>query len=52
MFDGEHARDPDKRSYIFSRSGFGGIQRRGVAVWSGDIVSRWDDLKDQISGRA
>ena len=49
VFDGEHARDPNKRSYIFSRSGFGGIQRQGVALWSGDVVARWDDFKDQIS---
>ena len=49
VFDGEHAREPNKRSYIFSRSGFGGIQRQGVALWSGDIVARWDDFRDQIS---
>lgn len=49
VFDGEHERAPDKRSYIFSRSGFGGIQRQGVALWSGDVVARWDDFKDQIS---
>ncbi|MBO9543756.1 TIM-barrel domain-containing protein [Caulobacter sp.] len=49
VFDGEHQRDPNKRSYIFSRSGFGGIQRQGVALWSGDVVARWDDFRDQIS---
>jgi alpha-D-xyloside xylohydrolase len=49
VFEGERALNPDKRSFILSRSGFGGIQRNGVALWSGDVVARWDDLKDQIS---
>ena len=40
---------PDVRPFILTRSGFGGIQRAGAAVWSGDVVSRWDDLRDQIS---
>jgi alpha-D-xyloside xylohydrolase len=40
---------PNVRPFILSRSGFAGIQRAGTAVWSGDVVSRWDDLKDQIS---
>jgi alpha-D-xyloside xylohydrolase len=49
VFDGERALNPDKRSFILSRSGFGGLQRNGAAVWSGDVVARWDDLRDQIS---
>ena len=40
---------PDTRSFILTRSGFGGLQRTGAAVWSGDVASRWDDLRDQIS---
>jgi alpha-D-xyloside xylohydrolase len=40
---------PDVRPFILTRAGFGGIQRTGSAVWSGDIVARWDDLRDQIS---
>lgn len=49
VFEGERALDPNKRSFILSRSGFGGIQRHGVALWSGDVVARWDDFRDQIS---
>ncbi|MEV4780265.1 TIM-barrel domain-containing protein [Burkholderia sp. LMU1-1-1.1] len=40
---------PDKRQFILSRSGFAGIQRNATALWSGDTVSRWNNLYDQIS---
>jgi alpha-D-xyloside xylohydrolase len=40
---------PDVRPFILTRSGFGGIQRTGAAVWSGDVAARWDDLREQIA---
>ncbi|WP_427967925.1 TIM-barrel domain-containing protein [Altererythrobacter sp.] len=40
---------PGVRPFILSRSGFAGIQRAGTALWSGDVASRWDDLKEQVS---
>jgi alpha-D-xyloside xylohydrolase len=40
---------PDVRPFILTRSGFGGIQRTGSAVWSGDVASRWDDFREQIA---
>lgn len=40
---------PDTRQFILSRSGFAGIQRNSVAVWSGDTVGRWNNLYDQIA---
>ncbi|MEM6795620.1 MAG: TIM-barrel domain-containing protein, partial [Acidobacteriota bacterium] len=50
VYEGERAgKDPNKRVFILTRSGFPGIQRYSATVWSGDIVSRWDDLKAQIS---
>jgi alpha-D-xyloside xylohydrolase len=49
VFDGERALNPDKRSFILTRSGFAGLQRNGAAVWSGDVVARWQDLANQIS---
>lgn len=48
VYRNERKTDPHKRSFILTRSGFGGIQRAGAAIWSGDVVSRWDDLADQI----
>jgi len=47
----EHLRaaQPDRRPFILTRSGFGGLQRASSAVWSGDLAARWDDLHDQIS---
>ncbi|MDB5691750.1 MAG: alpha-xylosidase [Alphaproteobacteria bacterium] len=46
---GWRAFKPDVRSFILTRSGFGGLQRAGAAVWSGDVAARWDDLRNQIS---
>lgn len=49
MIDGLDRDQPDTRQFILSRSGFAGIQRNAVAVWSGDTVARWNNLYDQIS---
>ena len=48
VYEGERDFAPDDRTFILTRSGFAGIQRYGAAIWSGDVVSRWDDLRDQI----
>ncbi len=49
MADGLKETQPDTRPFNLTRSGFGGIQRASAALWSGDVVARWDDLRDQIS---
>ncbi|WP_250463570.1 TIM-barrel domain-containing protein [Microbulbifer litoralis] len=49
VYKGERETDGHKRSFILTRSGFGGIQRTGSAIWSGDVVSRWSNLKEQIA---
>jgi alpha-D-xyloside xylohydrolase len=49
VYEGARSAEPDSRVFILTRSGFAGIQRNAAAVWSGDIVSRWDDLHAQIS---
>ncbi len=50
--EGLRAAQPDRRPFILTRSGFGGIQRASAALWSGDVAARWDDLRDQISAGA
>ena len=50
VYRGSRETDPDKRVFILSRAFFAGQQRAGAAFWSGDIVPRWDDLREQISG--
>lgn len=49
VYRGDRAADPDRRVFILTRSGFGGIQRTASAIWSGDIVSRWSNLREQIA---
>ena len=39
----------DQRTYILTRSAWGGLQRTGSVLWSGDVVARWDDLREQVS---
>lgn len=49
IYQGQRGADPDKRVFLLTRSGFAGIQRYSTAVWSGDIGTRWEDMKAQIS---
>jgi alpha-D-xyloside xylohydrolase len=49
VYEGDRAADPGQRTFIFTRSAFPGLQRYAAATWSGDVVSRWSDLRDQIS---
>ncbi len=39
----------DKRVFILTRSAFAGQQRYGANTWSGDVVSSWNTLRNQIS---
>jgi alpha-D-xyloside xylohydrolase len=39
----------DKRVFILTRSAFAGQQRYGANTWSGDVVSSWSNLRNQIS---
>jgi len=49
VYDGQRNLDPDRRVFILTRSAYAGQQRFASATWSGDIASRWYDLKAQIS---
>ena len=49
IYEGQRSTDPDKRVFLLTRSGFAGSQRYAAAIWSGDIGSTWDDMKNQIA---
>ena len=42
--------DAGKEPMILTRSGFPGVQRYGVALWSGDVGNDWETLRRQICG--
>lgn len=49
IYEGQRSVGPDKRVFLLTRSGFAGLQRFSTATWSGDIGTRWEDMKAQIS---
>jgi alpha-D-xyloside xylohydrolase len=49
LYEGQRASSPEKRVFILTRSAYAGQQRYAAATWSGDIVSRWSDFKDQLA---
>ncbi len=49
IYEGQRSANNHDRVFILTRSGFPGIQRYGAVTWSGDIGTRWEDLKAQIS---
>ena len=49
IYDGQRGEDPNNRVFLLTRSGFSGLQRYSTATWSGDIATRWEDMKAQIS---
>jgi alpha-D-xyloside xylohydrolase len=49
VYDHWHALHPDTRVLLFTRSGYGGIQRYSSALWSGDLPARWEDLHNQVA---
>lgn len=48
--DHQRQTSADKRVFILTRSAFAGQQRYGANSWSGDVVSDWKVLQNQISG--
>jgi len=49
IYHGQRSVNPNSRVFLLTRSGFAGIQRYSSATWSGDIGTRWEDMKAQIS---
>jgi alpha-D-xyloside xylohydrolase len=49
VYGGQRSVNPDSRVFILTRSAFAGQQKYAAATWSGDIVSRWSDLKEQVA---
>lgn len=49
VYEGCRKDEPDKRTMILTRCAFPGIQRYGVATWSGDIGNDFETLRRQIT---
>lgn len=47
LYEG-HRRDLSTRIFSLSRTSYAGIQRYGAALWSNDIDSSWEVLRDQV----
>ena len=50
VYEGCRRDDPTRRTMILTRSAFTGMQRYGVATWSGDVGNDWETLRRQITG--
>ena len=48
VYENQRKVSSDKRVFILTRSGFAGQQRYGANVWSGDVSSTWETLRNQI----
>ncbi len=49
IYNGQRSVNPDKRVFLLTRSGFAGLQRFSTASWSGDIATRWEDMRAQMT---
>lgn len=49
LYDGMKSVHPDRRLFIMSRSGYTGIGKFNVSVWSGDVAVSWPSLEHQIA---
>ena len=49
IYEGLMREDSSKRVFQLTRSGTAGLQRYSTASWSGDIGTRWEDMRSQIT---
>ena len=42
-------KNDEPRVFLLTRSGFAGLQRYSTATWSGDIGTRWEDMRAQMT---
>ena len=49
IYNGQRSANPDQRVFLLTRSGFTGLQRYSTATWSGDIGTRWEDMRAQMT---
>ena len=49
IYNGQRATGNNKRVFLLTRSGFAGLQRYSTASWSGDIGTRWEDMRAQMT---
>jgi alpha-D-xyloside xylohydrolase len=48
IYEGQRGANNNDRVFLLTRSGFAGSQKYAAAIWSGDIGTRWEDMKAQI----
>ena len=49
IYNGQRSVNPNQRVFLLIRSGFAGEQRYSTATWSGDIATRWEDMRAQMT---
>ena len=49
IYNGQRSVNPNQRVFLLTRSGFAGEQRYSTASWSGDIGTRWEDMRAQLT---
>ena len=49
IYNGQRNVNPNQRVFLLTRSGFAGEQRYSTATWSGDIGTRWEDMRSQMT---
>ena len=49
IYTGQRATGNNKRVFLLTRSGFAGEQHYSTATWSGDIGTRWEDMRAQMT---